>query len=113
MLTTPEITLNQQLYAGTYEPEELFNAICENLINPPEVCFPTNSTSSKLGVIIAIIVLACLLSMFIGFFIYKNCIKRELTKDMFSKVNELVARYATKVFDQNKKRKDRQKMRLN
>ena len=31
---------------------------------------------------------------------------------MFSKVNELVARYATKVSEHNKKRKDKIKMRL-
>ncbi len=31
---------------------------------------------------------------------------------MFSKVNELVAHYATKVSEHNKRRKDRLKMRL-
>jgi len=32
---------------------------------------------------------------------------------MFSKVDELVAKYATKVSEQNKKRKERLNMRLN
>lgn len=32
---------------------------------------------------------------------------------MFSKVNELVARYATRVSEHNKKRKEKLKMRLN
>jgi len=44
--------------------------------------------------------------------IYKRCVKKELTKDMFSKVNELVAKYATKVSEHNKKRKEKLTMKL-
>lgn len=44
---------------------------------------------------------------------YKKCVKEELTKDVYSKVNELVAKYATEVEEHNKKRKNRAVMRLN
>jgi len=63
--------------------------------------------------IIVAIVIACIISLGIGYLVYKKCVKQELTKDMYSKVNELVAKYATDVEDHNKKRKDRMKMRLN
>jgi uncharacterized protein YneF (UPF0154 family) len=47
--------------------------------------------------IIVAIVIACIISLGIGYLVYKKCVKQELTKDMYSKVNELVAKYATDV----------------
>jgi hypothetical protein len=66
----------------------------------------------KVGWIIGSIIIACILSIGFGFLIYKRCVKKELTKDMFSKVNELVAKYATKVSEHNKKRKEKLTMKL-
>lgn len=60
-----------------------------------------------------IIFIAATISIVIGLCCYRKCIKKELTKDMFSKVDELVAKYATKVSEQNRKRKEKMNMRLN
>lgn len=43
----------------------------------------------------------------IGIFCYRKIIKREITNDMSAKVDELVAKYASKVSELKKKRKDK------
>lgn len=43
----------------------------------------------------------------LGICLYRRLITKELTDDMSSKVNELVAKYATKVSEQSRKRKNR------
>ena len=55
-----------------------------------------------MGILIAIIIL-----IGVGVICYRKLINREITNDMSSRVNELVAKYASKVSEQKKKRKDK------
>ena len=85
-----------------------FNMICESLSSPPETCSKEIDTpeGNKAGFIIGVILVSIIL-IFLGLICYRKVFKREITNDMSSRVNELVAKYASKVSEQKKKRKDK------
>ena len=53
-----------------------------------------------------------ILLIILAFLIYRRFFKKELTRDMSSKVSELVAKYATKVSEFKKKRNEKMQERL-
>ena len=115
----PEVAINSMVYRGNFVEDGIFEATCASLDSPPTHCFEhsdveDNSDSGNSapsnhhvllivlcslgGLIVAIIITWCL---------YNRFVKGELTRDMSSRVGELVATYANKVSSQRKKQRER------
>ena len=110
----PEISINNMIYRGNADMKEIFVAICQSLEDPPQGCTdrvsvdtPKEDNSGYNGIFIILGFFA--LMTIIGIMaacVYKKAVPKEITNDMSSKVDELVANYASAVAKQNKKRKD-------
>lgn len=116
--TFPEIAVNNLIYRGNIEAQEVFQMVCSSLNSPPRKCFSDSEEEpkkSKKGhiVLIILVVIAGVMVFGLGVCIYRKFIKKELTNDMSAKVSELVAKYATKVSEQNRKHKEKMMERLN
>jgi hypothetical protein len=79
-ISAPELTINSELYAGTENSTQVFEAICSFLNNPPSECTGQNSVpvnkGNKVAWIVVSIIIACILSIALGLFIYKKCVKK-------------------------------------
>ena len=82
--------------------------VCGSLSSPPDACHKQlkSASGSRTGVVVGILI-AIIILIGVGVICYRKLINREITNDMSSRVNELVAKYASKVSEQKKKRKDK------
>jgi uncharacterized protein YneF (UPF0154 family) len=105
------------IYRGNFNTQEIIQAICESLSQPPQYCIDggkaieeeqsSSSSNSHLSIILIVSAISIVLVTLIGIFVYRKFIKRELTNDMVSKVGELVAHYANKVSKQKIRQKEK------
>lgn len=58
-------------------------------------------------IVIVVLLVSVSLVLLLVMFIYKKCIKKEITTDMTSRVGELVAYYANKVSKQKIRQKEK------
>lgn len=108
IISLPDIAVNSYRHVENLDAESAFDMICSSLKNQPSGCneseqMPTNNK----GPIIAAVIISSLVFIVAGICCYRKIIKREITHDMSSKVDELVAKYASKVSEQKKKRRDK------
>jgi hypothetical protein len=106
--TFPEVAINNMIYRGNFDGDEIIEAFCLSLTAPPAYCIQDNSneqSSSTTGnghvaVIITVTIVSLLVVILLVVCIYRRFIRKELTTDMSSRVGELVAHYANKVSKQ-------------
>lgn len=111
----PEIAINNMIYRGNFEASDIVEVICSSLSSPPAYCetkteevqVPTNQTNSHVVIIILVSVVTLIVVIIAGICLYRRFIKSELTRDMSSRVGELVATYASKITTQKKRHQDR------
>ena len=111
----PEVAINNMIYRGNLDSVEIPEAICSSLTKPPKYCIsktadvepPSNKTNSHVAIILVVTIVALIIVIALGVCLYRKFIKSELTKDMTSRVGEIVANYANKVTSQKKRHKER------
>lgn len=111
----PEVAVNNMIYRGNFDSEEIIETVCASLESPPKYCMERELPEEELEsnsnkhvvtiIVVSIIVLMVVIG--VGIWLYRKFIKTELTSDMSSRVGELVAHYANKVSSQKKKQKER------
>jgi membrane protein insertase Oxa1/YidC/SpoIIIJ len=72
-----------------------------------ETAIPSNKTNNHVAIILVVTIVALIIVVALGICLYKKFIKSELTKDMASRVGEIVANYANKVTSQKKRQRER------
>jgi flagellar basal body-associated protein FliL len=87
------------------------------LVTPPKYCNERSaevsettgkkSSSNHVVIILLVTIFALIVLVLIGVLFYRKFIKSELTKDMSSRVSELVANYANKVSAQKKRHREK------
>lgn len=106
----PEVAVNGQVFSGSLNAAEVFGMICASL-NDEKACVEQeksdNGESGSFGAMVAMSIVLFLLILSLAFLIYRRNIKKEMTGDMASKVKELVSKYANKVNEHEKKRKEK------
>jgi hypothetical protein len=103
------------IYRGNLDSTEISEAICSSLTKPPKYCTskvidmepPSNKTNNHVAIILVATIVALILVIALGVCLYKKFIKGELTRDMTSRVGEIVANYANKVTSQKKRHRER------
>lgn len=68
---------------------------------------PTNKTNTHVVIILLVTIVALILLIIVSICLYKKFIKSELTKDMTSRVGEIVANYANKITSQKKRQREK------
>jgi hypothetical protein len=103
----PEATVNGLRHYEDLTALSVFEMLCSSLLTPPDECTgKTTESHSNIGLIF--VVIGCsILFLLVGVICYRRMIHREISNDMSSKVNELVAKYVKKVSEQNKKQKEK------
>jgi hypothetical protein len=81
----------------------VFEAVCEGLIHPPEICessdplgLNTNTSSTSGGTsgwVIFFIIFSLVLFMVVVLFFYKRMIRREMSKELQLQVNTTISQY--------------------
>jgi hypothetical protein len=85
------------------------------LASPPKYCItqeleaivPQNQTNSHVVIILVVSILSLIIIFALGALIYRKFIKSELTKDMSSRVGEIVANYANRITSQKKRQREK------
>jgi hypothetical protein len=94
----PEATINNRNFYGLFKAPEVFDAICDSLIDPPSGCSAlsknneVDQSSSIVGTIL-IILLVMTIGFFIALFIYTRIIRREVNQQLSLEVNKMVENY--------------------
>jgi nitrate reductase gamma subunit len=68
---------------------------------------PTNQTNNHVAIILVVTIVSLIVVIGLGVCLYRRFIKSELTRDMTSRVGELVAHYANKITSQKKRRREK------
>ena len=113
IISMPDISVNGIRHVEQLNAENAFNMVCESLVDQPQACKEEDTQKHpNKGGIIAANIISTIVFIVVGIFCYRKIIKREITNDMSAKVNELVAKYASKVSELKKKRKDKMMERM-
>jgi len=83
----PEATINNRNFYGLFKAPEVFDAICDSLINPPTECIAISKNNevdkgSNIFITILIILLVMTAGFFIALFIYTRIIRKEVNQQL-------------------------------
>lgn len=113
----PEVAINNMIYRGNFEGDEIMDSFCRSLESPPQYCIdgvipvvepvPVSTSSNHLAIILAVTIGLVILIVILVVVLYPRFVKKEITSDMTGKVGELVAHYANKVSKQKIRQKEK------
>ena len=104
----PDLSVNGIRHNEALTPISTFEMICSSLMDGKNICSGKKPSprGNRAGIIVGTsLTIGVLIGL--GIVCYRKVIRQEITNDMSSRVNELVAKYASKVSEQKKKRKDK------
>lgn len=107
----PIIVINDQVYRGDLEAEELTLALCAGFTNPPDFCpkpvlpdkkeevdYKTDDSekeSSDTWWIILTVAVVCIVTIGLILIVYRVWMKKDIENDMKSQINMAVSQYFT------------------
>lgn len=98
----PEVTINGRNFYGLFKAPEVFEAICDSLLDPPDKCISFikenheedfRDETGGLWKTILVILVVMTLGFLVALFVYTKVIKREVNQQMSLEVNKMVEKY--------------------
>ena len=100
----PEVTINGRNFYGLFKAPEVFEAICDSLIEPPSECvsfikenhedYYIDRTGSLWGTVFVILLVMTAIFL-LALFIYTKIMKREMNQQLSVEVNKMVEKHVS------------------
>ncbi len=100
----PEATINSRNFYGLFKAPEVFEAICNSLLNPPTQCIQfikqnhEVNVSEEGGVVGRVFLILGLMTLgfVLALWVYTRLIKKEVNQQLSVEVNRMVEKYVIK-----------------
>lgn len=100
ILFYPDVSINNINYQGELLAPDIFEMVCNSLVNMPSACLSTPPEPSIIPIpqgsllpTIALIIVLMTVGFFLLVVVYRRVIRREMQQEMSTQVNQMVSQY--------------------